>query len=609
VTRRGIAVCLGAAAVVIAFGLPLFSELGTPDFKGDEPIYAFAIDRMLDHGDWLTPKAIPSDSVAFVEKPPLKFWIVAASVRAGLLPQNEFGYRVWDVLFGIAAFLYVYAIGVRVSGIVCGLLAVLVLFAHQPLVMEHGLRTNNMEAALVLAYCGGVYHALAWRAASRRSARWAHALAVALWFVFGFMIKFVAALFLPAILVAAALIETRFPKRILAHGQPCTADTFAPQANILPTFAYQFHVRGRLFWDIIFGQHIYERFTAFLDPTHLHPWYFYFTEMWRQFSWSHALILVCCGLVVLFTQAIRDRSESAILFLVWFLLPLAAISSGTSKLYHYAYPFLPPLALGAGLVPAVVMRTAREHEEDIARVLERVWPPRRSQRIPAVVRIALIAIAATAVVLAALTPIVGSVSLHAGGATLFRSSTTSRPLLVAIVLLFAVGWFRMIPLALVAVLLLVAMPFDGYRNVRALSVKQAKWEDAPMRTLRTCLLDLQARGAPAGVYVHTADPGQWRYAYYLRQPGWTTSEAADDGQLAARLLKPSAQGPVFLTQADYGRLRGELAGGTDREEDLRTLDAVHRVVFADTRLLLLPGVFGRCAGVTGAGVVASGPSR
>jgi 4-amino-4-deoxy-L-arabinose transferase-like glycosyltransferase len=605
VIGRRVAAWLAAGAVIVAFGMPLFSELGTPDFKGDEPIYAFAIDRMLDQGDWLTPKSIPRDDAAFVEKPPLKFWIVAASVRAGLLPQNEFGYRVWDVLFGIAAFLYVYAIGVQVSGIVCGLLAVLVLFAHQPLVMEHGLRTNNMEAALVLAYCGGICHALAWRAASKRSGRWVHALAVALWFAFGFMIKFVAAIFLPAILVGTAILSPSWRRRLVEDWKAWTAAAIVAAGLIVPWFVYQFHLRGREFWDIIFGQHIYERFTAFLDPEHLRPWYFYFAEMWTQFSASHALILVCAGLVVLLAQAIRERSEPAILILVWFLLPLAAISSGTSKLYHYAYPFLPPLAIGAGLVPVVVMRAAGEHRSDLERLLERVWPARRSQAIPAFVRTVLIVIAAAAVVLAALTPLFGTISLHAGGALLFRSSTISRPLLVAIVLLFALGWFRMIPLAVVAALLLVAMPFDGYRNVKRLDVQQARWEGAPMRALRTCLLGLQARGAAAGVYVHTAEPGQWRYAYYLRQPGWTAAEASDDRELAARLLTPSEERPVFLTQADYRRLREDLAAGPGHDE-LRRLDAVHRLVFDDARLLLLPGPYGACAGVTGASIVTGG---
>ncbi|MBA2303950.1 MAG: hypothetical protein H0W08_15130, partial [Acidobacteria bacterium] len=92
---------------------------------------------MLENGDWLTPRAIPSDSAPFFEKPPLKFWIVAAPIRWGLLPDDEFGHRVWDAAFGAAAFLYVFAFGRMAGGNACGLFAVLMLFVHRPLVLEH----------------------------------------------------------------------------------------------------------------------------------------------------------------------------------------------------------------------------------------------------------------------------------------------------------------------------------------------------------------------------------------------------------------------------------------------------------------------------------------
>jgi hypothetical protein len=41
-----------------------------------------------------------------------------------------------------------------------------------------------------------------------------------------------------------------------------------------------------------------------------------------------------------------------VLILLWFALPVGAISTGTSKVYHYIYPFLPPLYLCAGYVMA-----------------------------------------------------------------------------------------------------------------------------------------------------------------------------------------------------------------------------------------------------------------
>ena len=36
------------------------------------------------------------------------------------------------------------------------------------------------------------------------------------------------------------------------------------------------------------------------------------------------------------------------------------MSVGTSKLHHYAYPFLPPIALAVGFGPAWVARVGRQ---------------------------------------------------------------------------------------------------------------------------------------------------------------------------------------------------------------------------------------------------------
>ncbi len=88
------------ALVLALFCLPLFIGLGREDVLDDEAIYSFAVERILETGDWLEPKSIPHETWAFLEKPPLKFWIVAAPIRFGLLPHNEFGIRFWDALFG-----------------------------------------------------------------------------------------------------------------------------------------------------------------------------------------------------------------------------------------------------------------------------------------------------------------------------------------------------------------------------------------------------------------------------------------------------------------------------------------------------------------------------
>ena len=71
---------LWLVAVIVAFCLPLFTGLGKPDLETDEAIYSFAVDRILEIGDWLEPKSSPSETDVFLEKPPLKFWLVANGI-------------------------------------------------------------------------------------------------------------------------------------------------------------------------------------------------------------------------------------------------------------------------------------------------------------------------------------------------------------------------------------------------------------------------------------------------------------------------------------------------------------------------------------------------
>ena len=97
------------ALVIAAFCLPLFIGLGRTDLENDEAIYSFAVDEILEAATGCNPRRSPHDDAVFLEKPPLKFWIVAAPIRLGLLPHDEFGLRFWDALFGALAFLYVFA--------------------------------------------------------------------------------------------------------------------------------------------------------------------------------------------------------------------------------------------------------------------------------------------------------------------------------------------------------------------------------------------------------------------------------------------------------------------------------------------------------------------
>ena len=72
------------AVILALFCLPLFVDLGHADLFGDEAIYSWGADYILQTGEWLTPVSSPYPDRPFLEKPPLKFWVVAAGIKAGV---------------------------------------------------------------------------------------------------------------------------------------------------------------------------------------------------------------------------------------------------------------------------------------------------------------------------------------------------------------------------------------------------------------------------------------------------------------------------------------------------------------------------------------------
>src|SRR5690349_17648686 len=98
---------IGLLLLAAGVAVPLLTGLREPELRSDEAIYSYSVERILETGDWLTPRYIPTDG-PFLEKPPLKMWIVAAAMRAGLLPRDEAGLRFFDGLFGAISFLYIF---------------------------------------------------------------------------------------------------------------------------------------------------------------------------------------------------------------------------------------------------------------------------------------------------------------------------------------------------------------------------------------------------------------------------------------------------------------------------------------------------------------------
>jgi 4-amino-4-deoxy-L-arabinose transferase-like glycosyltransferase len=566
---------------LLLFGLPLFIGLGRTDLENDEAIYSYSVERMVALHDWLTPRGIYDGADnPFLEKPPLKTWVVAAGQLAGL-PSDEFGLRFFDPLFAIGAFAYVFALGRRLAGPVCGLIALLMLFTFQPLVFVHGVRTNNMEAALLLTYCGGIYHLFRWIEDGPDRGR-RHAWFVAAYFAFGFLTKFVAALFLPLVAGIATAWRRDSAQIVRSRAREWTWPIAAACAVIAPWFLYQTVIRGLSFWREILGNQIVTRFTSGLDPGHLRPWHFYVTRTFDSFRDVSAATVVIVGIAVLAHRAWQGRTWLPRLILVWWIVPYVLISAGTSKLFHYAYPFVPPIALGAGLAATAWV--------DLWNTTASRWRL-ASSRLPAVaarpwLENTIVVAASILFVLAYMTAVEGPLTWRLFGVRVLRNTSAIRPLVAALVVLGGGASIRAAVRATAVTLLVITLPVAAYFRQLPQLVEMHR----PLHAIRDCVVrqtsDVARRD---GVYGPDWQTAGHSFFYYFRSIGpYHANAHAVDEELGARLFQPSRQTPVVLLKSQRPLWR-------DATTDTKLAWLRFAAIEIGPYVVVLPGSYGVCA--------------
>lgn len=611
--QRTRATALLAAALVFVCSIPLFVGLDRQDIRNDEAIYTYASQRIIETGDWLTPRYVATDGL-MLEKPPLKYWMVAGALRIGLISNDVAGIRLVDALLGAIAFAYIMALGWRVAGVVCGAVALVLLLSFHPLLFDHGLRENNMEGALFLSYAAGLFHFVCWAGGSEPNRRRGHAMAFTLWFVLGFMTKFVAAVFLPMTALAALLVSPGGWRFLRLHWTDWLRPVLVSVVLILPWFAYQLVMRPDDFWATIFGAHVYQRFTTFVDPAHVQPWHFYVTNIWTRFDidatsyrrllpGNAAHVAIIAGLFYAAWRAIPRSSSTARLLLLWWALPFFLISIGSSKVTHYAYPFLPPLGLAAGWFCADALGLI---DRRLVPWLQRRLVGSRLRTVSAAkLRWVLAALCVGAIVLALATYWAGPLTVSIGDTRLFRNSSSLRPLVVAALLLVLIGRLRGGVRLLSLGILVLLLPVETASR----TVTRALVLDRPLRATQECLLDLVRTESSLRRGFYLSDPFVPELAvhplfYSFRHVGpWVEGMSRFDDEVSGRLTDPSRHAPFLLSPGQWRAVQASIpaANPTTGPEGVQVAPGV---------VAVLPGPYRSCVPVivSAGGRIVEGPA-
>ena len=313
------------ALAAVALGLYLYlGRLGSsPMQTGNEAMYAYPPIHMLESGDYLIPQF---ESGVFIEKPPLTFYVVAASYRvfgisiaAGRLPS---------AIVALATILAVLLWVRRRRGARAGVIAALVLTYTYSFWTY--VRYSAADVFLTFAVTLAVF---AGDALCRRSdgSDWRLALAAggALALAFGF--KGLPGVVLPVGGVAVGLLLDRVrPVRIWRRGLA----TLAVFVVLLTPWHWAMTRRlGAEFWRVFYWRNQFLRGATTLYASPRGPLYYLPILAFAAFPWS-----------VLLPQSLRrERPSSAPLG--WFLFGFVFWSLLVMKREVYLMPLFPALAI------------------------------------------------------------------------------------------------------------------------------------------------------------------------------------------------------------------------------------------------------------------------
>ncbi len=323
---------LSRALVLFAIGFGLFLYLthldATPIQQGNEAMYTFPAIHMLQTGDFLVPQY---EHGPFLEKPPLTWWILAASYK--LFGISVFAARLPSALAAIATILLAGLWAKKRGGMAAGLFAALALtytFKFAAFTRESAADTF-LTLAVTLAVIA-TDRAVRRQDLDDRAAGFLAGASLVL--AFGFKGLIGLALPLGGVAFGALLDRTR-PVR------PWRRGAFAALAFVTLTGPWHWAMTERLgleFWKAFYWENQFVRgATHAFMATHRGPFYYLGVLAWSSFPWVLFLVL-----------ALRKNPRRSSAPIGWLVFGLLFLSALLMKREVYVMPLFPPMAILVG---------------------------------------------------------------------------------------------------------------------------------------------------------------------------------------------------------------------------------------------------------------------
>ena len=315
---------------------PFFQFLGQlPLIDPDEGRYAEIPREMLERADLITPTL---NYVKYFEKPPLLYWINAASLK--IFGMNEFAARFPSALCGLLTVLATYVICRRLYGRRAAIIAALILGTSAGFVLQSRIILTDMLLTFCLTGALGAFIVAAQR--EGRRSQGLH------WYLFY--------LFCALATLAKGLIGIVFPGGIiffyllvsrrwrLLKEMRLFSGLLLYLAVTAPWFV-AVSLRNPEFARFFFIHEHFERFTSTVHGRYQPFWFFLPVLLGTMLPWS---FFIPGALRRAWRDRHHDEGRPGLYLLIWTVLIFLFFSKSGSKLVPYILPVFPPLAMLIG---------------------------------------------------------------------------------------------------------------------------------------------------------------------------------------------------------------------------------------------------------------------